>query len=85
MVLAKWESLLQHIQNVHDGFDGLYKKCQHPEDLTDRPWLDPSKCIGYLGEGGGGFHIDVKYIVGVQTSIYKRYHFLCQGNILKFD
>ena len=37
--------MVQHLQNVHEGFDGLFKKCDHPEDLTDRPWLEPGLYI----------------------------------------
>ena len=42
MVLSKWKSVANHIQNVHSGHEGPYDTCQH-EELTDRKWFKPGK------------------------------------------
>lgn len=41
LAVAKWKSLLNHIQNIHEGHDDpLFPKCLHPP-LTERKkkWL----------------------------------------------
>lgn len=41
---AKWTSLLNHIQNVHDHQNPLYLKCEHGDlNAEERPykWLEP--------------------------------------------
>ncbi len=45
LLLAKWQSVVLHIQNIHDGdgFDPLYPKCAHAEDITSRPWIEIGK------------------------------------------
>lgn len=44
LMWAKWESLLCHIQDLHDGHPNpLYTRCQHGP-LEDREYLEPCKC-----------------------------------------
>jgi len=42
---AKWKSLANHIQNIHNGHDDpLYPACQHPpidQNLRRKCWLQP--------------------------------------------
>ena len=49
MVAAKWQSLLNHILNVHTGHGHLFPDCQH-EPLHGRearkPWIKPS--LGHI-------------------------------------
>lgn len=40
MVLSKWKSVANHVQNVHDGHEGPFLQCEH-ERLQDRKWLKP--------------------------------------------
>ena len=44
--VAKWTSLLNHLQNVHDHEDPLFPKCLHPERASRDPnkWLQPGMC-----------------------------------------
>ncbi|XP_053733138.1 uncharacterized protein LOC128765918 isoform X1 [Synchiropus splendidus] len=41
--VAKWKSLLNHIQNIHTHDDPLFPKCAHPERATTDPnkWFKP--------------------------------------------
>ncbi|XP_061703474.1 uncharacterized protein LOC133515148 isoform X2 [Syngnathoides biaculeatus] len=42
LVVSKWKSILQHIQNLHDGFPGLFCQCAHgPLEGREqrKPWL----------------------------------------------
>lgn len=46
LMLEKFLSITNHIQNVHTGHDGsLFKQCDHPPLEGERPrkWLTPSK------------------------------------------
>ena len=42
VVLAKWQSVANHVQNVHEHAQPTFPRCQHgdlPEDLTRYNWL----------------------------------------------
>ena len=44
LLLAKWLSVLNHIQNIHDGHDDLFPACEHgPLEGEDRQkdWIEP--------------------------------------------
>ncbi len=45
VILAKWLSLINHMQNVHTGHGDLFPECQHGEIHTDagrrKKWLKP--------------------------------------------
>lgn len=47
LILAKWQSISNHIINIHDGHSTLFPSCQH-DDLEGRErhkkWLKPGKC-----------------------------------------
>ena len=43
MILSKWKSMANHIQNIHSGHEGPFHQCEH-EELTDRKWLKPGTC-----------------------------------------
>jgi hypothetical protein len=40
LILAKWLSLGNHLQNIHNGHSDLFPDCLHPE-LQERNWLKP--------------------------------------------
>ncbi|KAF3842786.1 hypothetical protein F7725_001635 [Dissostichus mawsoni] len=48
LIVAKWKSVVSHIQNRHNGFGEPFASCAHP-DLNGRevrkPWLTPCKTI----------------------------------------
>lgn len=50
LVVAKWQSIANHIQNIHTGHGKLFPRCQH-DDLSAgrrKKWLKPSmflKCL----------------------------------------
>jgi solute carrier family 8 (sodium/calcium exchanger) len=51
VILAKWLSLSNHIQNVHEGHDNEnFPRCAH-DDIEEsgrkKKWLKPSKFWGY--------------------------------------
>ena len=49
LLVAKWKSLVDHLQNIHAGFEPPYTRCAHPPDLVDRPWLEPGLfCAPYF-------------------------------------
>ena len=37
---AKWDSILPHVGNIHEGHSELFPKCAHGT-LTYRKWLKP--------------------------------------------
>ncbi|KAJ8369579.1 hypothetical protein SKAU_G00096070 [Synaphobranchus kaupii] len=41
--LAKWTSLLNHVQNVHVHENQLFPKCLHPPSTAKSKWLKPAK------------------------------------------
>ena len=41
LVSAKWQSLSNHIQNIHTGHNELFQNCLH--DTLTRKWLKPRK------------------------------------------
>lgn len=44
MVVAKWKSVVWHIQNIHEGHDEpLFDRCTHPplDSNNQRKWLQP--------------------------------------------
>lgn len=45
--IAKWTSLLNHLQNVHEHEDPLFPKCLHPDRISRDPskWLQPGMCL----------------------------------------
>lgn len=50
LILAKWLSVMYHLQNVHSNFDSeLYSECSHAEDLENRPWLQPGEKRHIMG------------------------------------
>lgn len=42
MIVAKWLSVANHVQNVHRGHGPKFSRCLH-EDLEHREWLKPGK------------------------------------------
>ncbi|KAG0425875.1 hypothetical protein HPB47_026985 [Ixodes persulcatus] len=38
LLVSMWMSLLNHVINKHDGYDGPYHECMH-QPLSDRAWL----------------------------------------------
>ena len=45
LVVAKWQSIAHHVQNIHTGHGKLFPRCQH-DDLSvcrTKKWLQPSK------------------------------------------
>lgn len=55
MMLAKWLSVANHIQNVHDHDSQLFPNCLHgPLDESERKkkWLKPSKFVCYWADKG---------------------------------
>lgn len=45
LIMAKWKSLNNHIQNVHEHDDPLHSACSHPPIEENEPikkWLKPS-------------------------------------------
>ncbi len=45
--VAKWTSLLNHIQNVHVHENPLFPKCEHPDRVSrdQKKWLQPGMTI----------------------------------------
>jgi hypothetical protein len=46
LILDKWMSVKDHVQNHHAGFDGLFPECSHEQLVgreTQKQWLQPSK------------------------------------------
>ncbi len=45
--VAKWTSLLNHIQNVHVHENPLFTKCEHPDRVSrdQKKWLQPGMTI----------------------------------------
>lgn len=44
VLLAKWCSIVDHVQNIHDGFGEPFPQCVHgPLEGRERqkPWLEP--------------------------------------------
>lgn len=38
--VSMWRSFNNHVCNIHEGHEGLYKRCLHPRlDDKQRPWL----------------------------------------------
>lgn len=50
--VAKWTSLLNHIQDVHTHDDPLYPKCAHPDKVPRDPnkWFHPGTVAMYKVE-----------------------------------
>ncbi|XP_041951764.1 uncharacterized protein LOC121711937 isoform X2 [Alosa sapidissima] len=50
--VAKWTSLLNHLQNVHVHEDPLFPKCLHPDRVSRDPnkWLQPGSVALYKAE-----------------------------------
>ena len=48
--LAKWKSVLNHIQDVHIHDDPLYPKCLHPIKVTTdkAKWFQPGSLLVYF-------------------------------------
>lgn len=42
LVVQKWQSVINHVQNVHEGHGDLFPACLHEPQL-DRKWLVPRK------------------------------------------
>lgn len=44
--VAKWKSLVSHIQNVHMHDDPLFPTCAHPNRVSMDPskWFQPGEC-----------------------------------------
>lgn len=44
--VAKWTSLVNHIQNVHEHDDPLFPKCAHPIKVSTHrnKWFKPGLC-----------------------------------------
>lgn len=42
LCLQKWLSLVNHIQNVHEGHSSKYPKCNHGP-LPNKEWFVPGK------------------------------------------
>ena len=40
LILSKWKSVANHVQNVHEGHEGPFQQCKH-EELEARKWLKP--------------------------------------------
>ena len=50
LIAAKWRSVVDHIQNHHTGFGGLFEECCHGEldgKEAKKLWLKPSKIQFY--------------------------------------
>ena len=46
LILSKWLSMLDHMGDIHEGFDGPYERCEHENlDQRDIEWIEPGKCI----------------------------------------
>ena len=48
VIVAKWQSVGNHIQNIHSGHSQIFPACEHPELTADRgkkKWLKPSMCL----------------------------------------
>ena len=45
IMLAKWESILNHMMNVHSGHSALFPSCLHDPitERTDKEWIRPSR------------------------------------------
>lgn len=46
LVVAKWQSVGNHLQNVHTGHGELFPKCQHDDlgaERAKKKWLKSSK------------------------------------------
>jgi len=43
--VARWTSVVNHLQNIHVHDDPLFPKCEHPERATTdaNKWLKPGK------------------------------------------
>ncbi|XDV52485.1 hypothetical protein PO909_021212 [Leuciscus waleckii] len=50
--VAKWKSLVSHIQNVHINDDPLFPRCAHPDRVSRDPskWLKPGTMVLYKVE-----------------------------------
>ena len=47
MIDAKWESLNNHVQNIHTDHNTLHPRCHHDPldgEERDKQWLAPCKC-----------------------------------------
>jgi hypothetical protein len=43
LALAKWVSVLEHVQNCHHFDDPLFPTCAHGANIQDRPWIETGK------------------------------------------
>ena len=44
---AKWEAVMSHMTNQHDGFSNpRFPACEHGPLEEDRVWLEPGKALG---------------------------------------
>ena len=44
--MAKWISVIEHIQDIHEGFDGLFPRCAHDRlegREREKPWIVPCR------------------------------------------
>ncbi len=47
LLLAKWDSVVNHICNIHDGHSDLFPKCLHgplDDEEDPRDWMQPGLC-----------------------------------------
>lgn len=55
MMVAKWDSLLYHLQNQHTDLPNpLYPACGHPphsDEQRNKEWLEPSEFLAQSSEG----------------------------------
>ncbi|XP_067294166.1 uncharacterized protein [Pseudorasbora parva] len=77
-MVAKWTSLLNHIQNVHVHENPLFPKCLHPPSADKNKWLKPASKATYklekllMNKRALG---DVKKLSPLyQTSALERFH-----------
>jgi hypothetical protein len=45
--VAKWTSILNHIQDVHEGHDPLYLRCLHGP-LSPKKWIEKGEHFSYF-------------------------------------
>ncbi|KAK3586073.1 hypothetical protein CHS0354_033196 [Potamilus streckersoni] len=66
VMLAKWRSLVNHIQNIHDGYGDLFPKYSHDKLVghkTKKKWLKP----GFDDKSGKPVCLPLKSLAEVQT------------------
>lgn len=50
-MLEKWESVINHVQNIHEHDGDIYTECAHDpleESARKKKWLQPGKYTNHI-------------------------------------